>query len=472
MGYFQKWKETRQLQSQPGASRQSVDDMISKRDFIESLVADTNTKKKKVEVTESTIMKIPTVLNCVELITGSIAQLPIYLYKRNPDGSATKIMDERYYLLNIEANPYMNAYDMKKLMARDYLINGGTYTVVERSGNMPTALYPVSFNKVTVETFDNDYYTTGKYTIGQEEFTPEEMIVVLKETSDGFTTKGILDHGRDIFEQALAEIEYSKSILSNGGVPAGILTLGGKPTPDILIQTRMSWERAMGGSDNAGKVAVLTEDSKFQGVNLKPNDLDLTNSKKSTVSNITKLFSLPESMINSDANKYASNESNGIQYLQYTISPILNAIESAYNKSLLLEDEKADCFWQFDTADLTRPIEKDKVENLVTAVKGRLISINEARGKLGYPSMPKDWWLYSLGDVLYNIDTNKLIVSNTGTAIDPDDALTVTEMKQFEAELQQEVNRAKAQSTASTTTPPVNNDNNEDEQGGDEERGN
>lgn len=445
----------------------TVDDMISKEDFYAALL-DEPVKKKQVHVTAETIMTIPTVANCIELITGSVAQLPVYLYKRNEDGSSTKIMDDRYYLLNVEANPYMDAFNMKKLMTRDYLIHGGTFTVVERSGNSVTGLYPVGFEKVQIETFENDYVTTGKYTIGSKEFNPEQMLVVLKETTDGFHTKGIIDHGREVFEQALAEIEYSKSILSNGAIPAGILTIGGRPTPDVLISMRRSWERAMGGTGNAGKVAILSEESKFQGLNLKPNELDITNAKKNTVSNITKLFSLPESMINSDANKYASNESNGIQYLQYTVGPILNAIESALNKTLLLEDEKMDCFWQFDTSDLTRTVEKDKIENLVAAVKGRLISINEARGKLGYPSMPKDWWLYSLGDVLYNVETNKLIVSNTGTAINPDDVLTTTEMELFKANLSREEKQDKQNTTS------LDNDNIEKEgdEGGDKQNGN
>ena len=45
-------------------------------------------------------------------------------------------------------------------------------------------------------------------------------------------------------------------------------------------------------------------------------------------------------MINSDANKYASNEQNNIYFLQHCLAPIITALKASFNKSLLLEDEK------------------------------------------------------------------------------------------------------------------------------------
>ena len=59
-----------------------------------------------------------------------------------------------------------------------------------------------------------------------------------------------------------------------------------------------------------------------------------------TTSEIARLFNVPESMINSNLNKYNSNAAENLHFLQYTLSPIISAFESALDKSLLLESEK------------------------------------------------------------------------------------------------------------------------------------
>ena len=85
---------------------------------------------------EDVVLKIPTVQSCYELIAGTIAQLPIYLYRETEDGSVDKISDDyRNILLNDEPNEFQSAYSMKKQMVKDYLFRGATYSYVERNGN-------------------------------------------------------------------------------------------------------------------------------------------------------------------------------------------------------------------------------------------------------------------------------------------------------------------------------------------------
>lgn len=385
-----------------------------------------------VRVTEENIMTIPTVSNCVYLIADAIAQLPVYICYYNEDGSVSRVADDiRNYLLNNEPNESIDHSLLKKMMVKDYLINGNAYVVVERKGNEVSGLYPVKASDVSVETFEDGYKTTAKMTVkGLVKVEPENMVTILKDSTNGFEGEGVLTTGKELLKLALEEIYYSQSILENGAIPTGTITVPGNLTPQAFTNIKRSWQRNFGGVKNAGKTAILEGGAKYESISLKPNDLDLYNSKKNTVTEICKLFSVPESMVNANANKYASTESNGLQFLQFCVGPVIAAIESAFNKTLLLEDEKLQgYFFQFDTSELTRTVESEKVETLAKAVKGKLISINEARGKLGYPSMPKDWWIYGLGDVLYNVKTNKLVVANSGLGIDPEKALSPEEME-------------------------------------------
>lgn len=381
-------------------------------------------------LTEEKIMTIPTVANCVNLIADGIAQLPIDLCYYNEDGSVEKIADDsRIFLLNDEPNENINAFLLKEMMVRDYLINGNSYIVVERSGNEVKGLYPVASKDVQVEKFKTGYKTSAKITLDSKNIDPEDLIITLKNSVDGFEGEGVLETGKEILKLALGEIYYSQSLLENGAIPTGVVSVPGKLTPQAFTNIKSSWQRNFGGAKNAGKTAILEGGAEYKSISLRPNDLDLSSSKKNTVTEICKLFSVPEAMVNANANKYGGLESNSLQFLQYCVGPIMKAMESALNKSLLLEDEKLKgYFFRFDTRELVRTTQGEEIKNMGDAVKSRLLSVNEARGRLGYKSMPKDFWLYGLGDVLYSLDNNLLVNVNSGLGINPDEALTPEQM--------------------------------------------
>src|SRR5699024_1859038 len=143
--------------------------------------------------------------------------------------------------------------------------------------------------------------------------------------------------------------------------------------------------------------------------------------RKHTVSEIARIFNIPESMLNASANKYASNEQNNIHFLQYCIAPIVTAIESSLNKSLLLEEEKRNGYYfRFDVSELLRTTEKEKIETVVRAMKDGLISFNEARSRIQLPSIDVDYFTWGLGSVFYNPETGKMTIPNMGVTIDPD----------------------------------------------------
>ena len=88
------------------------------------------------QMLEEDILKIPTVQMCLELISSTIAQLPIYLYKENSDGSIERILDDkRELLLNQEPNEFQTAYNFKKNIVKDYLLYGASYSYVDKLGN-------------------------------------------------------------------------------------------------------------------------------------------------------------------------------------------------------------------------------------------------------------------------------------------------------------------------------------------------
>jgi len=429
MGFLDRFKKS---------SSSSSSEQRSQEDFRYGSFSITSFFGDGSQVTEEQAMKIPAVASSVELITSSIAQLPIYLYKENEKGEVIKVDDRRVFLLNNEPNELVNGYNFKKHLVKDYLLYGASYTKIERVRNDVIALYQLPIREISVTKYKKDGY---KYSakislINQQgnkdaEFSPDELIIVLKDSKDGITSSGVLKNNSDTFLLALDEQNYTQGILKNGALPVGVLKATSRLTQNAIDRLRASFENLYSGAKKAGKTLILEEGLDYNPISMKPNEMDLTNSRKNTLSDISRIFNIPESMINAYANKYASNEQNNIYFLQYCISPIVTAIEGALDKNLLLESEKErGYYFRFDTSEILRTTEKEKIETIATAMKEGLISISEARSKIDMPPLDVDYFTWSLGSIFYNPKTNEMTIPNMGVTIDPDNPIPQNNQQQ------------------------------------------
>ena len=396
------------------------DEQIEQRTGNNSLESLFNNTSKT--ITEEQIMKIPTVQKCMDIICGTISQLPIYLYRENPDGSIDRVYgDNREFLLNNEPNEFENSYNFKKTIVKNYLLYGVNYIVMEKVDNEISELYNLKNQDIMIEKFTRDGYKISNANIqltnesGMRSFKPYELVIVLKDSSDGLTSKGIIGQGSEIFQLIYGEMEYSKNIFNNGALPTGVLYTDGRLTQSVVDRLRDSWRNLYSGMKNAGKTVILEEGLKYQPVSLNPNDLQLTENRRENISEICKLFNIPESLILSSANKYGSLQQDNIHFLQYCLNPILKAIESAFDKGTLLEQEKREgLFWQFDTSEIVRTTEKDKFETVKVALESGVMSMNEARRLVNLKDIKDDVMKWNLGNILYYPDNGEMVIPNMG----------------------------------------------------------
>ncbi|WP_139384678.1 phage portal protein, partial [Salmonella enterica] len=129
---------------------------------------------------------------------------------------------------------------------------------------------------------------------GTYEFTPDELIILTRDSEDGVTSSGILQNNSKLLRLALDEIEYSNGILKNGALPIGVLKATSRLSQKAIDNLRSSWENLYSGPKKAGKTIILEEGLDYNPISMKPSEMDLTNSKKNTVSEIARVFNIPE----------------------------------------------------------------------------------------------------------------------------------------------------------------------------------
>lgn len=355
-------------------------------------------------ITEEKIMKIPTAQACVNLISGTIAQMPVYLYKENADGSIENVNDKRLKLLNHEANDFLNGNTLKRNMVKDYVLHGASYVSIVEAGNTILELHPLPARSIVVnKKVANGYRTVGAEivlstseggaynTVSRKPvvFKPYELMIAIQESHDGLTSKGVLKHGENLFKQALAEMEYTQNLYERGALPLGLLKTEGRMTENQVNSLRDAWKNLYGGVKNSAKTVVLQEGMDYQALSMNPNEIQMNDTKKATSSEICKLFGVPEGLINPNAGSYyTSIEQNSLHFLKHALAPIVTAIEAAMDRALLLESEKdSGYFFRFDTSEIARATEKERVETAVRGIQGGLFTINEARAKFDLPNI-------------------------------------------------------------------------------------
>ena len=114
----------------------SVDEKTVDDVLLRSLLAGENISKEQA-------MNIPAVASAVDLISSSIASMPVRLFKIKNGRVEAVDDDERISMLNEDTRDTLDGYQMKKAMIIDYLMDGNAYTYIRKDGNDVTGLFYV-----------------------------------------------------------------------------------------------------------------------------------------------------------------------------------------------------------------------------------------------------------------------------------------------------------------------------------------
>lgn len=378
---------------------------VSEKDYFSAAIF---TSRPSAIINESQAIQIPSVKAAVDLISNSISTLPIYLYQEVNESDIRKVQDDRVSTINHSSNKIDTAQVLKKKIVTDYLLHGRAF-VYKKDGK----LFHLEANKVDVHEFTEDGFTVSRREFvynGFKTVTLDESEVIVVDSG----SLGVLIHGEKVLRTALSQLDYSSSLLENAAVPTGILKSASRLTETAINRLREAWNSLYVGSRKTGKTIILEEGLEFSPLSMRPDELQLTESNKQIVSEISKLFNIPESMINSAANKYNSLEQNSVQFLRNTLAPIITSIENAFDKNLLDEAEQIDGYYfRFDTSEILRTTEETKIKAISEAFNKGIISFNQAATKLDLPKEEKDFRLLSIGNVM-KYEDGQMVYLNLG----------------------------------------------------------
>ena len=343
-------------------------------------------------------LTLPAVSGAVDFISGTIASMPIKLYKRK-NGHVEEVDDARVNMLNCDTGDTLDAYQMKKALVEDYLLGKGGYCYIERERNNVKALKYIPDNFISILRDPNPlqkYFTIFCY---DAEFQPHEFIKLLRNTKDGASGIGLTQEVGKALETAYNTLLYQLGLVKSGGNKKGFLKSQRKLGQDEIDLLKEAWRNLYANDES--NVVVLNNGLEFQEASNTSVEMQLNENKKTLKAEIDNIFHIYD-------NDYEKT-------FKTAIYPIIKAFETALNRDLLLEKEKGKYFFEFDVKEIVRASIKERYEAYKIANETGWITKNEIRRQENRNEIDGlDVIDFGLGSVLYNVKTGLFYTPNTG----------------------------------------------------------
>ena len=274
-------------------------------------------------------MSIPAVNSAVDTISNTIASIPVKLYKYKAGNIVEVKNDPRVTFLNQDCGGFLNGYQLKRAMVRDYLLKGNGYAYIIRRNEDFDGLAYVPSSNIQKEVV----YTKGggrkpRIRIGTNVYQSYEFIRLLRNTIDGIKGTSIYYELGTFLKNARKNIEAQFDLLNSVG--NGKYTMKhsmGANKKDVEIARQRFLDMLVDPNVGASAAVNEVEFNKVEDVNT---NIPVSELNKILEESINNIFH-----IKSDFNST----------FREAIYPIIKAFEAALNEDLLLERQKNKMFF-------------------------------------------------------------------------------------------------------------------------------
>lgn len=353
-------------------------------------------------ITKEKAMTLPAVAGAVDFISNMIASMPVKLY-RYKNGRIEEVEgDSRTAFLNGDTGDTLDAFQLKKAMVEDYLLDKGGYAYIRRNKNEVTGLFYVEPIRVSLINNYQPIYKDYTIIVEGKMYRPYEFLKLLRKTKNGSEGKGITQELSKALETAYATLLYQLGLVKTGGNKKGFLQAERRLGQEEIDQLKQAWRNMY--QNNTENVVVLNNGLKFQESSNSSVEMQLNESKKTLLDEINNIFHI---------------KGDFYETFKEAIYPIVRAFTTALNTSLLLENEKGKYFFEFDVKEIIKANVRERYEAYKIAKETGWLSLNEIRKEENRNYIEGlDVVNVGLGAVLYDFDSHKFYTPNNDTTAD------------------------------------------------------
>lgn len=330
-------------------------------------------------------MNLSTVFRCVDLISDSIAMLPIRVI--NDDGDC--INEVKSHSLNtVFSNGIKNnitKYQFMKLLIQSVLLKGNGFAYIERANDgTVTGLKFFESGDVNVhydkQRLNSLYYTCNL--IQNKKIEPCNMIHLRKYSLDGVNGKSVLSFAERTIKLAQSGENQANNVFSNGCNLSGVLKVEGTLTKEQRQSIHNTWNQSM--SEGGNGLAVLQGNMSYQPIQINPEDAQLLESRLFQVEEICRFFGINPVLIGDLTHaSYSTLEAAQQEFLLHSLQPYITMVEEEFTNKLFRPSE-VDYKINLDETAILKTDKQALATYYSTLLNSGVLCINEVRKELGY----------------------------------------------------------------------------------------
>ena len=169
-------------------------------------------------------MLLSALYRCVDVISDSVASLPLEPYMMDEQGYKRKLYNHPCYnILNREPNNKMSRFTFMKTLVVSTLLKGDGYAYIERDNNGNVkALHYIDSGKVTI---NEETDGTISYSISgmKNRISDKDIIHIINFTYDGIHGISTLTHARNTLGLSSDAENHASGFFKSGANVGGIL---------------------------------------------------------------------------------------------------------------------------------------------------------------------------------------------------------------------------------------------------------
>jgi HK97 family phage portal protein len=341
-------------------------------------------------VSENSVLALSAAWACVNLLAGTIASLPLMVYRTDRTGARTVARDHPLYrVLHDSPNADQTAVDFWEYGCAAIELRGNMHSRIGRIGGRVVALEPI-YAPVTARRTDNGAI---RYSWSEDrrsfEVPSTEIFHVRGFGGDALSGLSTLAFGRNTFSLASAIDRAAGGMFANGLRPSGVLTFDKFLNAEQRAIAEGILAHKFVGAMNAGRPMVLEGGTKWEQLTINPEDAQMLESRGFSVEEVCRFFGVPPFMVGHTEKTTSWGtglEQQTLGFQKFTLRRRLKRIEQAAEKQLLTPaDRAAGITIEFNLEGLLRGDSAARASFYNAGLTNGWMTINEVRALENLP---------------------------------------------------------------------------------------
>lgn len=324
---------------------------------------------------------------CVNLLAGTIASLPLMVYRTDAAGVRTVARDHPlYWILHDSPNYDQTALDFWEFMAAAIELYGNAYAEIAKRGDgnivSLTAIRPDAMQVSRQTNGELEYRWTDE--MGAINVARQDRILHIRGFGGGpLGGVSTLAACRHTFGTAQATDRAAGTMFANGALPSGILSTSEKLTAEQRKIAEQLLAEKFAGAQNAGRPMLLDNGVKWEQLTISPEDAQMLESRKFSGEEVCRIFGVPPAMVgygDKSSNWGTGKEQDVLGFQKFNLRRRLKRIEQALQKQLLTAaDRREGITIEFNLEGLLRGDSEARASFYQSGLSNGWLTINEVR---------------------------------------------------------------------------------------------